>query len=378
MQMIWDKIKMVLMQFAHFQKRNGIKRYGFPLLLTLVVFTIKGYFHTLLGDSSAFLLGSFIIAASAWYGGLKPGIFATLLTGVATYFVCLPEGHLYQVSLSNILLLGTFMIEGLIISIASEARYEMENQKDEFIGFVSHELKNPLATIKGFASLIISSVKNSGDDKLLSRAKEINDQSDRILEMINDLLDITKIEVGKFSYKSELFCMEDLVKEVIVHQRLISKDRTISLNGSSKSAMVADRYRIRQVLINLITNAIKYSPEDKKVLINFRERNNTVEVSIKDYGIGISREDKQKIFDRYYRTIGAQKGRSDGLGLGLFISNQIIKYHHGKIWVRSEPSKGSTFYISLPLQREHHKKVTDRPQNNKQMPHKMMETKFAL
>ena len=226
----------------------------------------------------------------------------------------------------------------------------MENQKDEFIGFVSHELKNPLATIKGFAELTILNKKQANQQaRTRTYGEQINIQSDRILELINDLLDITKIEIGKFTYKKDIFEIDDLVKEVVLHQKLITPNRTIQLIGSTKKTISADQYRIRQVIVNLLTNALKYSPDSQKVTIKLKRQRAAILVSISDHGLGISKDEQSRIFDRYYRTKNVQKKRSEGLGLGLYITNQIIKHHHGKIWIESQPGKGSTFYFSLPL-----------------------------
>ncbi|OGE30514.1 hypothetical protein A2631_00340 [Candidatus Daviesbacteria bacterium RIFCSPHIGHO2_01_FULL_44_29] len=340
MQDLWDKTKVILVRLAHFQKRNRIKRYGLPLLLTIAVFLFKHYFHNFFGENSTFLLTSFLIVASSWYGGLGPGIFATALSALIVYFLFTKD----------FIMLTIFVLEGAIISIVSEARYEMENQKDEFIGFVSHELKNPLATIKGFAELTILNKKQANQQaRTRTYGEQINIQSDRILELINDLLDITKIEIGKFTYKKDIFEIDDLVKEVVLHQKLITPNRTIQLIGSTKKTISADQYRIRQVIVNLLTNALKYSPDSQKVTIKLKRQRAAILVSISDHGLGISKDEQSRIFDRYYRTKNVQKKRSEGLGLGLYITNQIIKHHHGKIWIESQPGKGSTFYFSLPL-----------------------------
>lgn len=349
MEDIWDKTKRVLVALAHFQKRNRIKRYGFPLVLIFLVFLVKHNFHSILGDNSAFLLVSFVVAASSWYGGFGPGIFATFLSAVAAYFLYLSQDLNTHPFGGDLIVLTIFIIEGLVISITSEARYEMENQKDEFISFISHELKNPLATIKGFAELTIRGIKSSKDQKIKTYANQINIQSDRILELINDLLDITKIEIGKFTYKNDIFNVDDLVKEVVAHQKMISPNRIVQVVGHTKKTISADKYRIRQVIVNLLTNAIKYSPDNKDITLKLKEQKDLIYISVKDHGIGITKDEQGRIFDRYYQTKNVQKKRSEGLGLGLYITNQIVKHHHGKIWVESKLGKGSTFFVTLPV-----------------------------
>lgn len=353
---VWYKIKRILVQLAHFQKRNKIKRYGIPLFLTSIIFFVKQYFHAFLGDHAAFLLASFVVAAGSWYGGLGPGILATFLAAFTVYFVYLSNGSIFNPHLIDFIVIAIFLIEGIIISIVSEARYEMENQKDEFIGFVSHELKNPLATIKGFAQLTIRSSKQHKYEQIEGYADEINIQSDKILELINDLLDITKIEIGKFTYNNEIFNIHELFKEVILHQRMISPKRTIELKGYANKTFFGDKYRIRQVVVNLLTNALKYSPDTTGIIVKMMMQKDSLVIKVTDHGLGIPKNEQLQIFDRYYRTRAVQGKKSEGLGLGLYISKQIVKQHHGKIWVKSQPGKGSTFFVSLPVNSQKSKK----------------------
>ncbi|MBI2443561.1 MAG: HAMP domain-containing histidine kinase [Candidatus Levybacteria bacterium] len=354
MEEIWDKTKIRLVALAHFQKRRRVKRYGFPIVLISLVFLAKQYLHPFLGNNSAFLLVSFVVAASAWYGGLGPGFFATGISTITVYVLYLSNDINYHPNLSDFVVLMIFIVEGLIISIVSEARYQMENQKDEFISFVSHELKNPLTAIKGFSQLIWQSVKKNSYTKIGLYAEEINAQSERILELINDLLDITKIEIGKFTYQESIFYIDDVVDEVIKHQRIISPNRVIQRFGHARKPISADRYRIRQVVVNLLTNAIKYSPDTKRIVVRLKMQRNSVLINVKDFGIGIPRDEQSRIFERYYRTRDVQKKRSEGIGLGLYITNQIVQNHNGRIWVESRVGKGSTFFVSLPYKRLKH------------------------
>ena len=350
MEEFWDKTKRSLVRLAHFQKRNRIRRYSLPILLTALVFLTKHYLHPILGEHAAFLLMSSIVTATAWYGGLGPGILATILASAAAYYLYLSRDIDVHDTLGDLIMLGIFIMEGFLISIVSEARYEMENQKDEFIGFVSHELKNPLSSVRGFSQLISRSIKKYKDEKVEAYAREIRAQADKMLELINDLLDITKIEIGKFAYREEIFVMDDVVRDVILHQKILTPNRDIRLNiGRIKRVIVGDKYRLRQVLVNLLTNAIKYAPDTKPIFVKLKTSQDMMLISIKDAGIGISKDEQNLIFDRYYRTQSVQKRRSEGLGLGLFITDQIIKHHKGKIWVESQVGKGSTFYVSLPV-----------------------------
>lgn len=349
MEEMWDTTKVLLTQLTHFKRRNRIKRYGLPIILICIIFLIKHFSHGLLGDNSAFLLVSFIVAASSWYGGLGPGIFATFLSAILTYFVFLQVDAKTHPFIGDITVIVIFIFEGLMISIASEARHQVEDQKDEFIAFIAHELKNPLAAIKGFSGLILKIAERNQFDRIEHYSQRISTQSDKILELINDLLDITRIEIGKFSYVHTFFPMQDIVSEVVLHQRIIAQNRTIELRGKSKSLLYGDKYRIGQVITNLLTNALKYSPETKKIIVRMTENKKAVFVSVQDYGLGITSKEQRKIFDRYYRARSIEKGKSEGVGIGLFISQQIIHHHKGSIWVKSTEGKGSTFYFMLPV-----------------------------
>ncbi len=347
MEELWVKIKVLLVHLTHFQKRNRIKRYGLPVLLITIVFFLKNYFHDVLGHNTAFLMVSFIVAVSSWYGGLRPGIFATLLSATLTYFIFLKYDISTSPFVGDLVLTAIFIVEGVIISIALEARFEMEEQKDEFIAFMAHELKNPLAAVIGFSNLIVEKAK--GNDKTTSYGHSIAEATNKMLELINDLLDIASIEIGKFTYSDSFFNMTDLATEVIAHQRIIAKNRTIEFKGLSKQMLYGDRYRIGQIITNLLTNAIKYSPQKKKIIVKLKETKGKVSLSVRDFGLGIAKKDQKQIFSRFYRAHDVVRSKSEGLGLGLFICQQIIRHHKGKLWVKSKIGHGSTFFLELPL-----------------------------
>ena len=351
MEQLWGQLKVFLAHMARFKKRNRIKRYGFPVLVVGIIFLFKTYFQSFLGHDSAFLMVSFVVAASSWYGGFGPGIFATILSACFVYFIYLVHDPSIHFIWEDMTVIAIFLIEGLMISIVSEARFQLEDQKDEFIGFVAHELKNPLAALKGFASLLTTYAKKNKDVKSLFYGEKITYQADKILELTNDLLDITKIEIGKLTYTDSSFIFKDVVKEVILHQQVALHERFIDFHCKSRRMLFGDKYRLAQVVTNLLTNALKYSPDTKNILVTLKDTHKNILLSVKDYGIGVDSKDQSKIFDKFYRAGGAQRSRSDGLGLGLYISSQIVVRHGGRLWVKSSPGKGTTFYLALPFTR---------------------------
>ena len=223
----------------------------------------------------------------------------------------------------------------------------IEQQKDEFIGIASHEMKTPLATAKGYIDLLLYSL-NPEDQNAVLYANQTDKALNRLNNLITDLLDVSKIQNGQLSYNISKFDFNEMLSETIEIMEHGSKSHSIEKCGASTTPIPGDRDRLQQVLINLISNAIKYSPEANKVVLKVEELNGELQVSVQDFGIGISKQHLEKVFDRYYRALDGDK-RFQGLGIGLYVSNSIVKRHGGKMWVESEEGKGSTFIFTLPV-----------------------------
>ena len=222
-----------------------------------------------------------------------------------------------------------------------------EQAKDEFISIASHEMKTPLTIAKAYLQLLEISLDKDNENANLY-AKKASQSVARLNELITELLDVSKIQHGKLDYNISTFNFNELVDNTVADIQQTSPKHTIIKSGKILQQVTGDKDRLQQVIINLLSNAIKYSPDSLDVYINIAEKNSAVEVSVKDNGIGISRQHLEKIFDRYYR-VEEHAIAFQGLGIGLFISYEIIQRHHGKFWVESEPGKGSTFYFSLPV-----------------------------
>jgi PAS domain S-box-containing protein len=223
----------------------------------------------------------------------------------------------------------------------------MEEKKDEFIGIASHELKTPLTSAKAYAQMLQMLLKKDANEEALMYVKRTNLFIDRLNNLIAELLDITKIQHGKLQMHSAPFDFNNMLADTVELIQHTKPKHHIHLYGSAAHLVNGDRDRIQQVLINLLTNAIKYSPEADQVDIHIINERNRLCVKVKDYGIGIPKPDHQKIFNRFYR-VEDKATKFQGLGIGLFISAEIIKRHEGAIWVESLPGKGSTFYFTLP------------------------------
>ncbi|MDZ4794590.1 MAG: chemotaxis protein CheB [Bacteroidota bacterium] len=230
---------------------------------------------------------------------------------------------------------------------------EDEQLKGDFLKMVSHELKTPVTSIKGYVQLLLLMLKEqtaTPSSFLESPLLRIDSQVKRLTRLIEEMLDLSRIESGKLELRKELFSLDELVTETVQDIRFTNTNHIINVALYSNGMVVGDRDRIEQVIINLVNNAIKYSPDNNVVEVALHTaENNQIAVSIKDYGIGIDAEHQQKIFNRFYRAGGKSEESFAGFGIGLFIAKEIIERHNGSISIISEKTKGSTFTFTLPL-----------------------------
>ncbi len=226
-----------------------------------------------------------------------------------------------------------------------EAQKEKEQKKDEFISIASHELKTPLTSIKAFNQLMGRAKEKDKLDTYIHKSAE---HIAKLEKLIYDLLDVTKINAGKMSYAMQPFDFTAMVKESIENVQHSTQTHEILLTHAEPIIYNGDHFRLEQVVNNFLTNAIKYSPQANKIEVSCSITNANIVVSVKDFGIGIETASLDKLFDRYYRVDNTAM-RFEGLGLGLFISSEILKRHRGSFWIESELGQGSTFYFRLPL-----------------------------
>lgn len=230
-------------------------------------------------------------------------------------------------------------------------RRKLELQKDEFFSVASHELKTPLTSIKAFIQLIQKICKGTCNPQMGHYLKRVSVQIDKLTHLINDLLDISKIQSGKLIGIKENIKIDNLIEETIEDvQMTADSGHKIYFKTRSKASVFGDRYRLSQVLANLLVNAIEYSPKSDRVDVEAKNKNGMVVISVKDYGLGIAKEKQKQLFERFYQVQPSREflGKFSSLGLGLFISAKIVRDHGGDIWLKSEEGKGSTFYFNLP------------------------------
>jgi PAS domain S-box-containing protein len=228
----------------------------------------------------------------------------------------------------------------------------LDQQKDDFISIASHELRTPVTSLKMSAQLLARRFRTSGDTRSAENLERMDRQLNRLTKLIGDMLDQTRIERGKLQLEPEPCEYSALVTEVIEDVQSTAPRHVIVWEGMPAITVTADRQRIGQVLTNLLTNAVKYSPEADKVVVTAAIEGDELVTRVRDFGIGIPAEKQAQVFDRFYRVEGADGPEHEsfpGLGLGLYISAEIVRLHGGRIWVESQEGTGSTFAFALPL-----------------------------
>jgi signal transduction histidine kinase len=210
----------------------------------------------------------------------------------------------------------------------------------------SHELRTPVTVVKASLQILYEMV-NDGEVDIRMVEKSLSNV-DKLSTLIHELLDVSKIQSGKLDLDITTFNLTRLLEEIVADMQLATSQQQIILKQPGKLLEIrADMERIKQVLINMLSNAVKYSPGANEVIVETAVKENGVIVKVKDYGIGIPAEDIDKVFERFYRSGGAASTFS-GPGVGLYISSEIIRHHGGRMWVQSKQDQGSEFYIEIP------------------------------
>jgi PAS domain S-box-containing protein len=228
-------------------------------------------------------------------------------------------------------------------------RRELDQRKDEFISMASHELKTPITALKGFTQLLHRRFKRRGDEESLHFLARIDTQLNKLTKLISDLLDISKMQTGQLEYRMEVFDLDVLAQEVVENVQGTTQTHRLVLEKTAGIHILGDRDRMGQVLINLLTNAIKYSPDADRVIMQVAADGENALVSVQDFGIGIAEAYQEKIFERFYQVSEPEEKTYPGLGIGLYIVRQIIKRHQGHLCVQSRKGEGSIFSFSVPL-----------------------------
>lgn len=238
------------------------------------------------------------------------------------------------------------LFSGVVMNVTEQKRDEQ--RKNDFIGIVSHELKTPLTSLNGYAQILLAKAKKNDDTFSINALTKVTDQIKKMTAMINGFLNISRLESGKIHLNKQNFNLNELVEENIDEAEILTTNHQIIFKPCGPIAVFADRDKIGSVISNMISNAVKYSPEGKQIEVSCEIIGSSAQISIKDQGLGISEKDIPKLFERFYRVESNQTQLISGFGIGLYLSAEIITHHQGRIWVESEPGHGSTFFFSLP------------------------------
>lgn len=237
----------------------------------------------------------------------------------------------------------------ILLSIEDISERKMkEAQKDDFIGYVTHELKTPLTSLSMFVQILEGYHKKTKDKKSQFLLQKAAIQIGRLTNLLNSFSNVYRAQNGKMELQKEKTDLNKLVSSVVEMFQYTQNSHDIQHTGTITKQVSLDKERIHEVLVNLLTNAIKYSPNSDKVVVNLEEDDKKIVVSVQDFGLGIPRDETDKVFERFFRVKAKEENRIKGLGLGLYIVNEIVKAHKGRLWVESTEGTGSTFFFSLP------------------------------
>jgi len=265
-------------------------------------------------------------------------------------YICKDGSRLPVVVGAVALRLDPLHVIGFVLD--NSARKELEQRKDDFINMASHELRNPLTILKLQTTLLHRQLAKQGLQDVAPALSNMEVQINAITRLVEELLDVSKIQAGRLEYLQERVDLDALLQEIADTMQQTHPSHRILVHGAVQTSLLGDRDRLGQVFTNLLSNAIKYSPDAQTVEMDLSASPETVTVRVRDHGLGIPREQREKIFERFYRAAGPQQRAIPGLGMGLYIVAEIIKRHGGTIVVDSEVGKGSTFTVTLPRKRD--------------------------
>jgi len=346
--------------------------YIFSLLSVLFALLLQIIFSNIFNSITPFIIFGISVLLSSWYGGFGPGFIAVIESLVILgYFLVLQQQANPSLNTlhyhANMLI---FFFQGILINLLSEARNKSEKEKedfllkekiarrsaeqqarirDHFISVTSHELKSPITSQKAYIQLLKKICQKNNQMNNITYLDKIENQNDKLTNFINDLLDVSKMKSKNLQYNFKNFQLEKCIQNAVDNISNLLVSHKISIHGNPHTTIYGDENRINQVLTNLLSNSIKYSPDASKIIIKIIQKRNKITIGVRDFGIGINPEFAKKIFNRFFRITGSDETQFKGFGLGLYISAHIIKKHKGKIWVESKEAKGSTFYFTIPL-----------------------------
>ncbi|MDP2864538.1 MAG: HAMP domain-containing sensor histidine kinase [bacterium] len=276
-----------------------------------------------------------------------------IVSSLATYAI----GNRYiedplMIALVVIFITTLLFIIAFIITQSFERLAEANRMKSEFVSIVSHQLRSPLSNLKWVIELLMSGRISSVSEKQTEYFRILKENSERMKELVSDLLTVSRIEQGKLFFKKERISLQGLIEKVIKEVEIFSKASNVEISFDSEENLpkiIVDPDQIKLVIGNLLDNAIRYIKERGKAEIDLKKNNDNLYVEVKDNGVGIPKDDQKYIFQKFFRSGNIKRHRTDGSGLGLYIAKSIIEKSGGKMGFKSQEGIGSTFWFILPI-----------------------------
>jgi signal transduction histidine kinase len=294
------------------------------------------------------------LGISVWQ---TPG-FLFIMMGVVAFVVMSATFYLSRnyndpsvLILSESIVAAIILIVGTSVIRVVDQIARLNKMKSEFVSVASHQLRTPLSAIRWETELLLTKSKKGLNDKQLKNIENINVLGVRMTKLVNDLLDVARIDQQRLILRKAPVDLEKTVMNIITEMTPVIKARNIELLLGCKKRLprvMGDPERLKMVVENLISNAIKYTTNEGKVEIKLAIRENFIVFSVKDNGVGIPEEQQDRVFDKFFRSDNAVKYQTEGTGLGLYISKNIIEQMGGRIWFQSVENLGSIFSFSLP------------------------------
>lgn len=324
--------------------------FGMPVFVAILLFSIVQY--RLLNIK---LIGSVLLVFALWFANAslllveEPDLFKLIV----------------QITLAISVIFGVFLIRGVQREVEQREKLEkvtedlekansklrdLDKLKSEFLSFASHQLRNPLSAVKGYASMLLEGDYGKINDEPKQAVSTIYQATDSLVQMVQDFLDVSKIEQGGMKYQKEKIDLKKLVTQIVTELEPAAKMKKISLNTHIKDgdySVLADEVKLKQVIVNVVDNAIKYTPEGS-IDVYLESKSDWIQVRVKDSGVGIEKDDVERLFAKFVRAKDAHRHNTHGSGLGMYLAKMIIDAHHGHIRAESEgKGKGTMFVIEL-------------------------------
>ena len=334
-------------------------------ITNLVLFGIGVFKYNWMGPSSTIFLVSFLALAITRYHLFEIRVILTeLLVGVIGLLLLVQamtaEGFTWQIFGLGLFVLfcvfGYLLIKSVMLEIQRRQEIEkIDKAKSEFISIASHQLRTPLTAVKGYISMILEGTYGQLAEKQARPLENVYQSNERLIRLVNDLLNLSRLDAGKIEFSPELTSLEEMVSGVVEELRINAEKKGLYMKmikpSESLPKIMADQDKLRQVILNIVDNAIKYTKEGG-ITFELKKLNEQEEIKVFDTGEGMDEGELNSLFQMFSRATAGTQLHAEGAGLGLYVARQFIEMHGGKIWAESPgKGKGSTFIIQLPLKK---------------------------